>query len=442
MHLAPEIFLDFAIRTIGAVIVFFAINIWLGCISTMILGITFLYTCHFIPRIQKIMETSHEKISNLNAQTEEILSGIKVVQNFTNEKFESQKFFQLNNEYLNSQKNIYKIESILNSGLNSFIMGLIPIITIVSTFFVIIGDIGLNDVFTYVLYVDILISPIFSVISISQNYQESIVGFKRFCDTLRIKPEITNLSDSLDIKTINGDIEFKNVYFGYGKNTKDIFNNLSIKIHSGEQVTLVGPSGSGKTTFCDLIPRFYDVSSGEVLIDGINVKNMKLENLRRNIGFVSQDTILFSGSILNNIKYGNPEATFEEVVEAAKKSYIHDFVMSLPERYDTQVGQRGAKLSGGQRQRIAIARVILKNPTVLIFDEVTSNLDSESEEYIQKSIKELAKGRTTIIITHKLFTIKNAEKILLFDHGEIIEKGTHTELLNKNGKYSNFFKFL
>ena len=442
LHLAPEIFLDFVIRTIGAVIVFFVINVWLGCISTIILGLTLLYACNFIPRIQKIMENSHEKIADLNAQTEEILSGIKVVQNFTNEKFESQKFLKLNNEYLNSQKNIHKIESILNSGLNSFIMGLIPIITIISAFFVITGDIELNDVVTYILYVDILISPIFSVISISQNYQESVVGFKRFCDILRIKPEITSSLDALDIKTINGDIEFKNVYFSYGENTQNIFNNLNIKIYSGEHLTLVGSSGSGKTTFCNLIPRFYDVSNGEVLIDGINIKNIKLETLRKSIGFVSQDTILFSGSILDNIKYGNPDATFGEVIEAAKNSYIHDFVMSLPEKYNTQIGQRGTKLSSGQRQRIALARVILKNPPILIFDEVTSNLDSESEEYIQKSIKELSNGRTTIIITHKLFTIENAEKILLFDNGKIIEEGSHKELINKNGKYSNLYKFL
>lgn len=439
LHLAPETFLDFTTRTIGALAVFFAINIWFGFLSTVMLILIFLYACRFISRIQKVMDSSHEKISDLSAKVEEVLSGIKVVQSFTNEMLESEKFYKLNNEHLNSKKNIHKIESVLNSGLNSFIIGLIPIVTVISAFFVITGGLEINDVVTYILYVDILISPIFSIISISQNYQESIVGYKRFCEILKTKPVITNLPNALDLKSIKGDIEFRNVFFKYEQSSKCIFENFSTKINAGEYIALVGSSGSGKTTLCDLIPRFYDVLSGEVLIDNINVKNIKLENLRKNIGLVPQETFIFSGTILENIKYGNPEATMEEVVRSAKDSYIHDFIMSLPKKYDTQVGQRGNKLSGGQKQRLAIARVFLKNPPILVFDEATSNLDSESEKYIQKSIEKLSKDRTTIVIAHKLSTIKNAKRILVIENGKIIEEGTHKELLNKDSTYAEFF---
>ena len=439
LHLAPETFLDFTTRTIGALAVFFAINIWFGFLSTVMLILIFLYACRFISRIQKVMDSSHEKISDLSAKVEEVLSGIKVVQSFTNEMLESEKFYKLNNEHLNSKKNIHKIESVLNSGLNSFIIGLIPIVTVISAFFVITGGLEINDVVTYILYVDILISPIFSIISISQNYQESIVGYKRFCEILKTKPVITNLPNALDLKSIKGDIEFRNVFFKYEQSSKCIFENFSTKINAGEYIALVGSSGSGKTTLCDLIPRFYDVLSGEVLIDDINVKNIKLENLRKNIGLVPQETFIFSGTILENIKYGNPEATMEEVVRSAKDSYIHDFIMSLPKKYDTQVGQRGNKLSGGQKQRLAIARVFLKNPPILVFDEATSNLDSESEKYIQKSIEKLSKDRTTIVIAHKLSTIKNAKRILVMENGKFIEEGTHKELLNKDSTYAEFF---
>lgn len=439
LHLAPETFLDFTTRTIGALAVFFAINIWFGFLSTVMLILIFLYACRFISRIQKVMDSSHEKISDLSAKVEEVLSGIKVVQSFTNEMLESEKFYKLNNEHLNSKKNIHKIESVLNSGLNSFIIGLIPIVTVISAFFVITGGLEINDVVTYILYVDILISPIFSIISISQNYQESIVGYKRFCEILKTKPVITNLPNALDLKSVKGDIEFRNVFFKYEQSSKCIFENFSTKINAGEYIALVGSSGSGKTTLCDLIPRFYDVLSGEVLIDNINVKNIKLENLRKNIGLVPQETFIFSGTILENIKYGNPEATMEEVVRSAKDSYIHDFIMSLPKKYDTQVGQRGNKLSGGQKQRLAIARVFLKNPPILVFDEATSNLDSESEKYIQKSIEKLSKDRTTIVIAHKLSTIKNAKRILVMENGKFIEEGTHKELLNKDSTYAEFF---
>ena len=439
LHLAPETFLDFTTRTIGALVVFFAINIWFGFLSTVMLILIFLYACRFISRIQKVMDSSHEKISDLSAKVEEVLSGIKVVQSFTNEMLESEKFYKLNNEHLNSKKNIHKIESVLNSGLNSFIIGLIPIVTVISAFFVITGGLEINDVVTYILYVDILISPIFSIISISQNYQESIVGYKRFCEILKTKPVITNLPNALDLKSIKGDIEFRNVFFKYEQSSKCIFENFSTKINAGEYIALVGSSGSGKTTLCDLIPRFYDVLSGEVLIDDINVKYIKLENLRKNIGLVPQETFIFSGTILENIKYGNPEATMEEVVRSAKDSYIHDFIMSLPKKYDTQVGQRGNKLSGGQKQRLAIARVFLKNPPILVFDEATSNLDSESEKYIQKSIEKLSKDRTTIVIAHKLSTIKNAKRILVMENGKIVEEGTHKELLNKDSTYAEFF---
>lgn len=439
LHFAPETILDFSIRTIGALIVFFTINAWFGSISALILGLVLLYTSYFIPKIQNATKTSHEEVSDLNAEIEETLSGIRIVQSFVNEKLKSKKFYELNKQHLNNQKKIHKIDSILNSGLNSFIIGLIPIITIISTFFVINGNLSMNDLITYVLYIDILISPIFTITALIQNYQESIVGYKKFFNVLKIKSKITNFPDALVLKNIKGSIEFTNVFFKYEKSSKNVFQNFNLKINSGECVALVGSSGAGKTTLCDLIPRFYDVSSGEILIDGINIKKIKLSNLRRNIGFVHQDAFLFSGTIMENISYGKPSATDEKIITAAKNAYAHDFIMSFPKGYATIVGQRGAKLSGGQKQRISIARVFLKNPPILIFDEATSSLDNESEKYIQKSMEKLSENRTTIVIAHRLSTIKNIKRILVLANGRIMEEGSHEELLVKNNIYTEFY---
>lgn len=442
LHCAPEIVLDFTVRLLGSLVIFFSINLKFGLTLIFLLSSIFIFTYRFISNTHKVTYASHDKISNLNAQIEEVILGIKTTQAFVNEKMELVKFQTLNNEHLSHKKRINKLESTLQSALNSFIIGLIPIITIVSTFFIAQGLLSLSDLVTYILYVDILISPIFSIMSVIQDYQENLVGYKRFCDMLKVAPKIVDSPNALRLKKLQGKIEFQDVDFKYGTSSKNVFNCLNVKIYPGEYIALVGLSGVGKSTFGNLLLRFYDIHSGKILIDGIDIKEIQLSNLRKNIGLVPQDAFLFTGTIMENILYGNPTATKDDVISAAKKSYIHDFIVNLPDGYDSQVGSRGLKLSGGQRQRIAISRVFLKNPPILIFDEATSNLDLESERYIQKSLEKLAEGRTTIVIAHRLSTIKNAKKILVLANGRIAEEGTHDKLLAKEGEYFKFYKSL
>jgi len=442
LYFAPETILDFTVRLIGAFTVFFIVNIWFGFVAVTVLGLAFLYTCYFVPKIQRKMIASHENFSDLNSITEEALSGIRTVQSFANEELELNKFCKLNEQYFENQKVIHRLGSVLNSGMNSFIITLIPIITIISMFFVINGMISTGDLITYLLYVDILIGPLFTFIGLIQNYQESIAGYRRFFDLLTVEPEISDSKDSIKLDNIKGSVEFRNVSFYYSKEKKNIFNNLNLKIESGEYIALVGASGVGKSTLCNLIPRFYDVLDGEILVDNINIKNIILKNLRENIGFVQQDTFLFSGTVMENIRYGKPKSSDEEIFEAAKSAYAHDFIMGFTDGYHTQIGQRGLKLSGGQRQRIAIARVFLKDPPILVFDEATSSLDSESERYIQKSLEKLTRDRTTIVIAHRLSTIKNAKRILVLTNEGIVEEGTHEELLDNNGVYTGFYRLI
>lgn len=292
------------------------------------------------------------------------------------------------------------------------------------------------------LFTSIIIQPISQTFAIVEIFQDSWAGYKRFFEILAMKPEIVNSKDAMVLKNIDGNIEFKNVSFQYQKNEKNIFKNLDLKIHAGEFVALVGSSGAGKSTLCNLIPRFYDVSNGEILLDGENIKHIKLESLRKNIGFVHQDTFLFSGTIEENIRYGKLDATESEIIEAAKNAYAHNFIMEFPDKYNTKIGPRGTKLSGGQKQRIAIAKVFLKNPPILIFDEATSNLDNESERYIQKSMQKLSKDRTTIVIAHRLSTIRNAKRILVISDGKVVEEGTHEQLLKQGGVYFDFYNLL
>lgn len=293
----------------------------------------------------------------------------------------------------------------------------------------------MSNLVSIMLYTDILIGPIFNLVFVNNILRESIVGFSRICKIFDVNPKIIDSKDCIELENVKGNIEFNNISFKY--DDKYIFKNFNLKIKEGEYLALVGKSGVGKSTLCHLIPRLYDVSQGDVLIDGINIRKIKLKNLRENIGFVQQETFLFSKSILENIKLGKSSATKEEVIEAAKNAYAHDFIMNLPDGYDTEVGQNGTKLSGGQRQRIAIARAFLKNPPILIFDEATSNLDNESERFIQKSMEILAKNRTFIVIAHRLSTVKNANRIIVLDESGIAEEGTHYDLINKNGIYSN-----
>ncbi len=434
----PETILDFMIRLIGTGIILFMVSPTFGIITFGILIFLFSIAIYFIPKIQRNIEKSRGVYSELTSNLEERLSGIKTVKSFANEDKEISKYNNDINTYLKTKKISLKLSGTAEAIVDPILIGLIPIITIIAMFFVLNEKFTVSDLIVFMLYADILIGPLFNIFALMEGFNEGAVGFKRIFDVLLISPEITDSHDTVDLKKVNGNIKFKNVSFHYRSGRK-VFKNLSLEINAGEYVALVGPSGIGKSTLCNLIPRFYDVTEGEILIDNVPIKNVRLKNLRQNIGFVSQDIFLFSGSVMDNIHYGNLDASEEEIIEAAKRAHAHEFIFKLEKGYDTYIGERGTKLSGGQKQRIAIARAFLKNPPILIFDEATSSLDNESEKLIQKSMEKLAKNRTTIVIAHRLSTIKNTKRILILDESGITEEGTHEELLNKNGIYAQFY---
>lgn len=433
----PEFGLDFILIFSFSFYNMFSINKILTSILLFVVSLIFIFMFMIFPKIYEINKSSRGFFAMIIGKLEEGISGIKTTQLFTNEKNAVKEHIERNRLYFDTVDKISNKSSILDAGLLSFVMGLIPISTIIGIFFVINGNISMSNLVSIMLYADILIGPIFNFVFINNIFRESIVGFDRICKVFNINPKIVDSEDCIELKNVKGNIEFNGIYFKY--DNKYVFENLNLKIKSGEYLALVGKSGVGKSTLCHLIPRLYDVSQGEVLIDGIDVKEIKLKSLRENIGFVQQETFLFSKSIIENIRLGKINATKDEVIEAAKNAYAHDFIMNLPDGYDTQVGQNGTKLSGGQRQRIAIARAFLKNPPILIFDEATSNLDNESERFIQKSMEILAKNRTFIVIAHRLSTVKNADRIIVLDGSGIAEEGSHFDLINKSGVYSNLY---
>lgn len=434
----PETLLDFIIRLSGAGIVLFLASPLFGAITFGILFIILCVAVRYVPKMQREIENARIIYSDLTSDLEESISGIKTVQAFTNEDVEISKFKDDMKIYLQTNDRQNKIKGTLMAATEPILIGLIPITTIVAMFFILRGDFLMNDLLVFMLYADILIAPIFNVLALISGFNEGAVGFKRIFNILSIDSEIKNSKDAISLEKVKGNIKFKDVSFIY-KSGRKIFKNLNLEIKAGEYVALVGPSGAGKSTLCNLIPRFYDVNSGEILVDDVPVKKIDLKNLRKNIGFVRQDVVLFSGTIADNIRYGKLDATNEEIIQAAKDAYAHDFILDFEKGYNTYIGGRGARLSGGQKQRIAIARAFLKNSPILIFDEATSSLDNESEKFIQKSMEKLAKDRTTIVIAHRLSTIRNAKRILVLSGGNIAEEGTHEELLSKNGIYADLY---
>jgi ATP-binding cassette subfamily B protein len=439
-HHGPEDIVISIIKVVGAFVILIQINLPLTLLVFAFLPIMFVFAYHMRGRMNKAFRRNRERIAEINAQVEDNLSGIRVVKSFANEETEIEKFHHSNSRFVESKRNSYWNMAAFHSGLTLF-TGLINIAMIAGgSLFIAKEIITVNDLLTFLLYINTLIDPVKKLINFTEQFQNGMTGFDRFHDILEIQPDIVDRKNAVVLKEVNGQIEFSEVGFKYNDTTSDVFRNINLKVEAGDYMALVGSSGVGKTTMCSLIPRFYEVSGGSIRIDGKDIRDITLRSLRKNIGIVQQDVYLFAGTVMDNIQYGRLEATEEEVIEAAKNANAHDFIMELPNGYHTYIGQRGIKLSGGQKQRLSIARVFLKNPPILIFDEATSSLDNESEKVVQDSLEKLATNRTTFVIAHRLSTIKNAKKILVLTEEGIKETGTHQELLDKNGIYAGLYR--
>lgn len=438
-HHGPEDIVIASLNFIGACIILTNINVNLAMIVLLFVCIMGIYGFYFSKKMRRALRKSNDRIGDINAQVEDTLSGIRVVKSFTNEEVEKKKFAYENDRFVRSRKEGYRNEAYFYDGLMLFIQLMSVAVVIFGAIAIVKSSLDLADLLTFVLYIGIIIEPIQRLGNFARLYQEGIAGFERFMEILEIEPDIKDRPDAMEVSHIEGNIEFKNVSFKYKEGYEHVLKHISIHIKMGEYVAIVGPSGVGKTTLCSLIPRFYEVSKGEILLDGKNINSMTMRSLRKNIGIVQQDVYLFAGTVADNIRYGKLHATEDEIIMAAKKANAHDFIMALPNGYATDVGQRGVKLSGGQKQRLSIARVFLKDPSVIIFDEATSALDNESEKAVQDSLEKLTKERTTLVIAHRLSTVRNAKRIVVLTDNGIEEQGTHEELIALNGVYAKLY---
>ncbi len=438
-HHGPEDYVKYLVRFVGAFVILYNINGPLTIVVFCFLPLLGVFSLYFNKIENSALRRIKERIGDVNAQVEDSLSGIRVVKSFANEDVEIEKFNQENNRFLESRKIFYKTEAKFYNGFQTFIQLITITLIIYGSASIVNETLDLADLITFLLYINFVIEPIQKLTHMSTQFQEGITGFQRFMEIMNLKPSIENTPNAVTLQEVSGNIEFKHVFFRYDDQLENVLESMSLQIRPGEYVALVGPSGAGKTTLCSLIPRFYDVIDGEVLLDGINVRDIELTSLRNSIGVVQQDVYLFAGTVLDNIRYGNPAATDKEILAAAKHANAHDFIMSLPDGYHSEIGQRGVKLSGGQKQRLSVARVFLKNPPILILDEATSALDNESESIVKESLESLAKGRTTIVIAHRLSTIRNAQRIIVLTEQGIVEQGSHETLIAREGVYTQLY---
>ena len=439
LHHGPEDLVISVIKIIGSFSILLMVNGKLALIAFAFIPVMLLFAFYYNRKMKAAFKKNREKIADINSQIEDSLAGIRVVKSFANEKVEMKKFNVGNNNFVEAKKLSYRYMGIYNSGLGAMTTLITVVVLLAGVGMMLNGTVALADLLTFFLYINNFTDPVKKLVSFTEQFQNGYSGFERFLEILSIAPDIADKPDAEAMPKVLGEIEFKDVSFGYEEQSERVLRHVNLKVKAGDYVALVGSSGVGKTTLCSLIPRFYEVSDGAIFIDGKDIRDIRLNDLRNHIGIVQQDVYLFAGTIMDNIRYGRPEATDEEVIRAARNANAHDFIMSFPDGYDTDIGQRGVKLSGGQKQRLSIARVFLKNPPILIFDEATSALDNESEQVVQKSLEHLAKNRTTFVIAHRLTTIQNAQRILVLTESGIAEEGTHEELLEKRGIYESLY---
>lgn len=439
LHHGPEDVVISFIKFAGTLSILAWMNWRLALAAFVLIPVMFVYAYILNKKMKRAFKTNREKVADINARIEDNLSGIRVVKSFANEEIEREKFMEGNRGFLDSKKNSYFYMGQYHAGLTAFITMITVVVIVVGAVLLSNGTMNAPDLITFLLYISNFTEPVQKLINFTEQFQNGITGYERFREILSIDPEIKECENPVEAKDIRGEVVFDDVGFRYEEGQEKVLSHVSLKVNAGEYVALVGTSGAGKTTLCSLIPRFYEVTFGTILLDGIDVRKYTLSSLRKSIGVVQQDVYLLAGTVLDNIRYGKVEATREEVIQAAKDANAHEFIMGLPQGYDTNIGQRGVKLSGGQKQRLSIARVFLKNPPVLIFDEATSALDNESEKVVQESLEKLAKNRTTFVIAHRLSTIRNAQRILVLTEEGISEEGSHEELMKKHGVYYNLY---
>ena len=441
LHHGPENLAISSIKIIGAFIILSSISGYLTLAAFILLPFMFTYAYFMNRRMRKAFRENRVQIAEVNSRIEDNLAGIRVVKSFANEDIEKKKFKIGNDGFLRAKKESYFYMGFYHSGMTAFTMLINVVVIFIGGIFMAKGTVSAADFVTFLLYINVFTDPIRTLVDFAEQFQNGYSGFERFAEILAIEPDIKDSETAVPLENVRGDIKFDDVSFKYKDTAHRVLRHINLDVKAGSYVALVGSSGGGKTTLCSLIPRFYDVTKGSISIDGKDIREVTLSSLRQNIGIVQQDVYLFAGTVYENISYGKPDASREEIIEAAKLANAHDFIMELPNGYDTDIGQRGIKLSGGQKQRLSIARVFLKNPPILIFDEATSALDNESENIVKESLERLAHNRTTFVIAHRLSTIRNAERILVLTEKGIEESGTHDELMAKQGIYSQLYKW-